>query len=388
MKKRFIIIGLIFGVLIGGLSFFHFVFLPNMIRQAISGSPQPTETISAEPAKLERWPPYVQAIGTVTAVNGIDVAAKVPGIVRKFHFESGSEVKAGAKLVELDDDAEQADLRNLEASLENAELELKRQEELAGKGYSPRKDLETAQARRDELMARIDRVKTTIRDKTIVAPWAGRLGIRKVDVGAYVEAGKPLVWLQTVDPLYVDFTIPEQEYAKVKEGQPIEATFSAYPGEVFKGTVEAIDARVEASTRAFVVRATLPNPERKIAAGMFANVQVVVGEPQPVLTVPVTAVTYSLYGDSVYVVRPKKAQNDGPATSSTAGTGKTAEPALEAERRFVKLGELRDGRVAVAQGLSEGESVVSAGQLKLRPGSPIRVDNSVKLTQSGEVKTE
>jgi membrane fusion protein (multidrug efflux system) len=387
MIKRFVIIGLIFGILIGGLAFFHFVFLPNMIRQAISGSPQPPETISAEPVRLEHWPPYVQAIGTVTAVNGIDVAAKVAGIVRKFHFESGSEVQAGARLVELDDDAEQADLRNLEASLRNAELELKRQQELASKGYSPRKELETARARRDELVAQIDRVRTTIGDKTIVAPWAGRLGIRKVDVGAYVEAGKPLVWLQTVDPLYVDFTIPEQEYAKVKEGQPIEATFSAYPEEVFKGVVEAIDARVDASTRSFSVRATLPNPQRKIAAGMFANVQVVVGEPQAVLTVPVTAITYSLYGDSVYVVRPKKAQGGG-SGPSVAEPGKTGEPPLEAERRFVKLGELREGRVAVAEGVKEGELVVNAGQLKLRPGSHVRVDNTVQLQQTGDIKIE
>lgn len=389
MKKRFLIIGLVFGVLIGGLSFFHFVFLPNMIKQAISGAPQPAETISAEAARSDRWPPYVRAIGTVTAVNGIDVAAKVPGIVRKFHFESGSEVEAGARLVELDDAAEEADLRNLEASLKSAELELKRRRDLAGKGFTPKRDLEAAQARRDEFAAQIDRVRSTIADKTILAPWAGRLGIRKVDAGAYVEAGKPLVWLQTVDPLYVDFTVPEQEYAKVKEGQPIEATFSAYPGEVFKGAVEAIDARVEAASRAFSVRATLPNPERKIAAGMFANVQVLVGQSEPVLTVPVTAITYSLYGDSVYVVVPRKGQNAPAAPPSQgADAGKPIEPALEVERRFIKVGELRDGRVAVADGLKDGEQVVSVGQLKLRPGSPVRVDNSVKLTQTGEIKTE
>jgi membrane fusion protein (multidrug efflux system) len=392
MKKRFLIIGLVFGVLIGGLSFFHFVFLPQMIKQAITGSPMPPETISAEAVRIDHWPPYVTAIGTVTAVNGIDVTAKVPGIVREFHFESGGEVKAGDKLAVLDNEAEQADLRNLEASLKSAELELRRQKELAKKGFSPRRDLETAQARRDELAAQIDRVKAVIADKTIRAPWAGRLGMRKVDVGSYVEAGKPLVWLQTVDPLYVDFTIPEQEYARVKKGQSIEATFSAYPGEVFKGTVEAIDAKVDATTRAFSVRATLPNPERKIAAGMFANLQVVVGEPQPVLTIPETAVTYSLYGDSVYVVKPKKTESNAPTAPQSqpppAADGRTTEPALEAERRFIKVGELRDDRVAVAEGLKAGDQVVSVGQLKLRPGSAIRIDNSVNLQQTSEIKTE
>ncbi len=207
-----------------------------MIKQAISGAPPPTETISAEPARIERWPPFVRAIGTVTAVNGIDVAAKTAGIVSKFYFESGSEVEAGDKLVQFDDDAEQADLRNLEASLKSAELEFERQNQLAKKGYSPKKELETARARRDELVARIDRVKKTITDKTILAPWSGRLGMRQVDVGQFVDTGKPLVWLQTVDPLYIDFTVPEQEYARVKEGQTVEAAFSAYPGQTFKGT--------------------------------------------------------------------------------------------------------------------------------------------------------
>ena len=272
----------------------------------------------------------------------------------------------------------------------SAELELKRRNELSKKGYSPKRDQESAQARRDEIVAQIDRVKAIVADKTIVAPWSGRLGMRQVDVGSFVEAGKPLVWLQTVDPLYVDFSIPEQEYARVKKGQPIEVTFSAYPGEIFKGTVEATAARVDATTRALAVRATLPNPESKIAAGMFANIQVLVGEPAPVLTIPVTAVTYSLYGDAVYVVTPKKVESGAaaPPASPSADAGKAAEPALEAERRFVKVGELREGRVAVAEGLKEGDQVVSVGQLKLRPGSSIRVDNSVKLQQAGEVKIE
>jgi membrane fusion protein (multidrug efflux system) len=192
MVKRFIIIGLIFGLLIGGLAYFQFVFLPQMIRQAILGAPPPVETISAEAARVEQWAPFVKAIGTVEAVNGIDVASKASGIVRKFFFDSGAQVEAGAPLVQLDDDAEQADLRNLQASLKNAEQELQRNRKLAEQGISPQRDLQAAEARRAELMAQIDRVKAVIEDKNVKAPWAGRLGIRKVDEGSFVQAGQAL----------------------------------------------------------------------------------------------------------------------------------------------------------------------------------------------------
>ena len=379
MIKRFIIIGAVFGLLIGGLSFFHFVFLPQMIKQAILGAPPPVETISAEAVKIEHWPPYVKAIGTVEAVNGIDIASKTSGIIRKFFFDSGAEVTEGEPLVQLDDDAEQADLRNLQASLRNAEQELQRNRKLAKQGISPQRELQAAEARRSELLAQIDKVKSVIEDKNVKAPWSGRLGIRRVDVGSFVQAGQALVWLQTIDPMYVDFTVPEDDYAKVKPGQAVETIYRAYPGEVFKGKVDVIDARVDEATRAIAVRAVLPNPEGKIVAGMFAEVRVIVGEPQPVLTVAETAVTYSLYGDSVYVVVPAKPQQQNGA--ATAPVQAPAEPALQVERRFIKPGEVRDARTAIVQGIREGEQVVTVGQLKLRPGTNIRIDNSVALNR-------
>src|SRR5688572_3122717 len=383
MIKRFVIIGLIFGLLIGGLAFFQFIFLPQMISQAILGAPPPVETISAEPARVERWAPFVKAIGTVEAVNGIDVASKASGIVRKFFFDSGEQVAEDAPLVHLDDDAEQADLRNLQASLKNAEQELQRNRKLAQQGISPQRELQAAEARRAELLAQIDRVKAVIEDKTMKAPWAGRLGIRRVDEGAFVQAGQALVWLQTVDPVYVDFTVPEEDYARIKPGQVVDTTYRAYPGEVFRGKVDVIDAKLDAATRTIAVRAVLPNPDSKIAAGMFADVKVIVAEPQEVLTVAETAVTYSLYGDSVYVVVPTKAQpqQNAPAntTAQPAAQPQPAQPALQVERRFVKIGEVRDARVAIVQGVKEGEQVVTVGQLKLRPGTNVRVDNSVAL---------
>lgn len=386
MIKRFIIIGLIFGLLIGGLAFFQFVFLPQMIRQAILGAPPPTETISAEPARLDKWAPFVKAIGTVEAVNGIDVASKTSGIVRQFFFDSGEQVASGAPLVQLDDDAEQADLRNLQASLKNAEQELQRNRKLAKQGISPQRELQAAEARRAELIAQIDRLKAIVEDKVIKAPWTGRLGIRKVDEGAYVQAGQALVWLQTVDPVYVDFTIPEDDYARIKPGQVVDTTYRAYPGEAFRGKVDVLDAKVDEATRTIAVRAIVPNPESKIAAGMFADVTVIVDQPREVLTVAETAVTYSLYGDSIYVVVPAKTQaqpqQNAPAKSTAEpapGQPAAAEPALQVERRFVKTGEVRDARVAILQGVKEGEQVVTVGQLKLRPGTNVRVDNSVAL---------
>jgi len=384
MIKRFIIIGLIFGLLIGGLAFFQFVFLPQMIRQAILGAPPPVETISAETAKVEQWAPYVKAIGTVEAVNGIDVASKTAGIVRKFYFDSGEQVAAGERLVQLDDDAEQADLRNLQASLKNAEQELARNRKLAKQGIAAERDLQAAEARRAELLAQIDRVKAVIADKSVKAPWAGRLGIRRVDEGAYVQAGQALVWLQTVDPVYVDFTVPEEDYAKIEPGQVVETTYRAYPGEAFKGTVDVIDAKVDEATRTIAVRAVVPNPQNKIAAGMFADVKVIVAKPEPVLTVAETAVTYSLYGDSVYVIVPAKAQSQNAPTNAggqpAPSQAAPAQPVLQVERDLRCVGEVRDARVPIVQGVKEGEQVVTVGQLKLRPGTHVRVDNSVALS--------
>jgi RND family efflux transporter MFP subunit len=189
-----------------------------------------------------------------------------------------------------------------------------------------------------------------------------------------------LVRLQAIDPVYVDFNVPENDFARVAAGQSVEATFGAWPGQVFKGVVEAVDAQVVENTRAFTVRAKLANPDAHMVPGMFANVAVVAGEPARVVTLPQTAVTYSLYGDSVYVVVPQP--------DAQAGTTDTGEPKLQVERRFVRLGEARSGRVSLAEGVKEGEQVVTAGQLKLRPGTFVRIDNSVVLEQTGERKAE
>ena len=380
MTKRFIIVGVVFGLLIGGLSFFHYVFLPNVIEKAIRGGPAPTETISAQAARVEDWTPFVRAIGTVKAARGIDLAPKVGGVVRDIEFTSGQRVRAGQVLFRLDDAQEQADLQAQTATLTNADAELERRKDLVAKGFSPKSEYDASLARRDAAAGLVERTKAAIAEKVIRAPWDGEAGIRKVDPGAYVAPGTPLVRLQSIDPVYVDFNVPENDFALIQAGQPVETTFGAWPGQTFKGAVEAVDAQVVENTRAFTVRAKLSNPDGHMVPGMFANIAVVAGEPARVVTVPQTAVTYSLYGDSMYVVVPQP--------DAQAGTTDTGEPKLQVERRFVRLGEARNGRVAVAEGVKEGEQVVTAGQLKLRPGAFVRIDNSVTLEQSGERKTE
>ena len=273
-----------------------------------------------------------------------------------------------------------ADFQAQAATLKNADAELARRKDLLAKGFSPKAEFEAALARRNAAAAALERMQAQIADKVIRAPWDGQAGIRKVDPGAFVAPGTPLVRLQAIDPVYVDFNVPENDFARVAAGQQVEATFGAWPGQIFKGAVEAVDAEVVENTRAFTVRAKLANPDAHMVPGMFANIAVVAGEPARVVTLPQTAVTYSLYGDSVYVVVPQP--------DAQAGATDTGEPKLQVERRFVRLGEARGGRVWLLEGVKEGEQVVTAGQLKLRPGAFVRIDNSVALEQTGERKAE
>jgi membrane fusion protein (multidrug efflux system) len=387
MSKRFFVFVLFLIVgLLGGLAWFQLVFLPEMIRTAIQSSPPPVVTVSAEAAKTERWIPKLRAIGTLKAETGIDVTTQAAGIAKTIAFSSGDDVKQGALLVQLDDNVEQADLQSALATLKNAESDLARQQDLFRRGTVAQSQLDQAIAKRDETAAAVEKIRATIAQKRITAPFDGKLGIRRVDVGQYVSPGQPLVPLQSLDDIVVDFPLPEQDISRVKVGQTVELRVDAWPGEVFSGTIDAVDARVNQETRTIVVRGQIANPDRRLLPGMFANLEVLAGEPQDVVTVPRTAITYSLYGDSIYVVKPapKPAEPAPPAaTSSTSDAQAVAatppaakEPQLVVERRFVKVGDTRDGRAAISEGLKAGEEVVIVGQLKLSPGALVRIDNS------------
>jgi membrane fusion protein (multidrug efflux system) len=256
-----------------------------------------------------------------------------------------------------------------------------RQVELMQKRVTSEANLDAARAKRDTATAAVKRIEAIIAQKSILAPFAGRLGIRKVNKGQYVSPGLALVSLQALDPIRVDFPMPEQQIGKLEVGQTIELTVDALPGKVFRGKIETLDARVAQDTRTLLVRGTLANKEGVLLPGMFANVTVLAGDPVDVVTVPRTAVTFSLYGNSVYVAKQTSAKDGAQAGQESAQAG---EPGHTAERRFVKTGQERDDRVAIASGLAAGDVVVTTGQLKLNPGASIRIDNSQVLKRPEE----
>jgi membrane fusion protein, multidrug efflux system len=364
----FLLVTILFGGLAAAIAFYAFDFKPKMLATVILGAPRPAETVSAEAVRTENWQPQIAGIGTLTAVDGINITPQVGGVVKGIKFDSGRDVKKGDLLVVLDTDTEVADMHSLEAQLANAESDLKRKETLASQGISPRAELDSLRTQTQTLTANIERLKALIAQKTIYAPWDGRLGLREISLGSYLAAGQKIVWLQKIDPIYADFTVTELDYARISKGLPVTARFNAWPDEAFKGEVETTDPRTSGESRMITVRAKIANPEGKLLPGMYADVLVDEGKPRQVVTVPQTAVTFSLYGDNVFVVVP---------ASKLDPKAKPEELAIE--RRFVKAGEVRDGRVHIVSGLQPGDQVVTAGQNKIDQGSKVVVNNSIAL---------
>jgi membrane fusion protein (multidrug efflux system) len=393
MVKRFLIAGIIVALFLGGVWWFNLVFKPKMIADFVSKMAPPTVTVTAEKAKLETWTDRVHAVGTLIAIEGVEVAPEVGGIVNDYYFESGDDVQKGEKLVQLDISVELADLKNNKALLKEAELNLERQASLVKRQVTSQATLESATSKRDSAQAAVERVEALIAQKTITAPFSGQLGLRRVEKGQYVSPGQTLVWLQALDPIWIDFPVPEGEVDKFKVGAKFELVVDTFEGEVFEGKVEAFDARLNQDSRTLMVRGTLRNPVRRLLPGMFADVAVLAGDPKEQVTVPRTAVTYSLYGDSVWVV--KEAEPE-PAKVAEAGSAKTGsaiaadappkdEPKLSAKRRFVRVGDTQKSRVAILEGVKAGEMVVTSGQLKLHPGATVKIDNADALKPPAEL---
>ena len=379
--KRAIVIVLALVILLGaagGLGYFQMVMKPAMIKGFIQKAGQPTSSVAATQAKTETWTPTLTAIGSLRATQGVEIAPQVGGVVRAIKFESSQDVHKGALLVEIDDSTEQADLKANQAALRNAQATLDRQSKLVSGGNTTQASLDQATATRDQAAAAVERTKAIIAQKRIVAPFDGRLGIRRIDIGQYVSPGTPLVTLQKLDPIYVDFQAPEQYFARLAVGQTITLTVDAFGGKTFNGKVKFLDARISTDTRNFLVRGEIQNDEKKLLPGMFANVSVMAGDPRSVVTLPRTAVVYSLYGDSVYVLKAPGAK-PGEAQAATAGKDQKAEPLYEVERRFVRVGETQGDRVEIADGVKAGETVVSEGQVKLFPGMRVRIDPKAGL---------
>ncbi len=386
MIKRFVIAAVIIGLFLAGVGWFNLIFKPKMIADFVSKMAPPAATVTAEPAKLEDWTDRVHSVGTLLAIQGVEVAPEVGGIVSDYYFDSGQDVKKGEKLVQLDISVEEADLKNNKALLKEAELNLERQSSLVKRQVTSQATLDSALAKRDSAQANVQRIEALIAQKTITAPFSGQLGLRRVERGQYVSSGNALVWLQALDPIWVDFPVPEGEMADFKVGAKIELTVDTYDDQVFEGEVEAFDARLNQDSRTLMVRGRLKNPDRKLLPGMFAQVSVLAGSPKEMVTVQRTAVTYTLYGDSVWVVKEGSAEPvPTPSASADAGAAVAAdappsqEPALTVERRFVHVGPAEQGRVAILDGVKAGEQVVTSGQLKLHPGATVKIDNADAL---------
>ena len=364
MAKRMILMLLLAAVVLGGIFGFE-AFKSNAIKKFLAASGNPAQTVSTVEAKLAEWQPRLEAVGSLRAVSGADLSAQVAGIVSAIHFQSGADVKQGTLLLELMAADDIAKLQSLKATAALARITLERdQKQLAAQAVSQQTvDTDTQTLKSDE--AQVAQQQALVDYKSIRAPFSGRLGIRQVDLGQYLAAGTAIVTLQSLDPIYIDFYLPQQALAQIKVGQPVSATVDTYPGTAFPGEIAAVNPKVDPATRNVQVRAVLKNPELKLLPGMFATVRVEVGTPESHLTLPQTAITYNSYGSTVYIVEQK-------------GKNAKGEPMLAARQTFVTTGETRGDQVAVLSGLKAGETVVSAGGIKLHNGSPVIVNNSVQ----------
>lgn len=373
MKLRFAIALLVIAVVLGGLSYFQFILKPKMVSQYFAAASKPTLSVNAALARREQWGEVLHSIGTIRAVQGIDVAPSVSGLITEILFKSGDDVKKGAKLVQLDDSTERADLKNHQASLKKAQASWTRQKALFKNKTVSQATLDDARATRDAAAASVERDRAILEKKAIHAPFSGRLGIRKVDIGQYVTAGAAITSLQMIDPIYADFSLPERYAAQARPGQTVTITVDAWPDAVFTGQVEAVDSRIDSKTRNVLIRASLDNRQGELLPGMFATVAVAVGSPQPVVTLPRTAITYSLYGDSVYVLTS--------ASDGTMSEGKSQKRLYTVHRRFVETGEIRGDTVAIAKGVEPGDMIVTSG------GIDLKNDMSVVIDKTGGLKT-
>lgn len=331
---------------------------------------QPPTTVTATSAAQQKWENLISATGSFAPVQGVTVAAEVPGKIVKIGFEAGAVVKAGDVLVQLDVSTEEAQLRAAEATAALAQANLQRARDLRQSNTNSPAELDAADAQAKQAIAQADSLRAVIAKKTIRASFAGRIGLRLVNLGQILREGDAVTTLQTLDPIYVNFSLPQQRLAQVAAGTKVRVTTDAAPGETFDGTVNAINAEVDPTTRNVRVQATISNRAEKLRSGMFANVEVVLPQASEVLAIPVTAISYAPYGDSVFVIEEQKDDKSGKSQQTL-------------RQQFVRLGTARGDFVQVTDGLKAGQSVVTSGVFKLRTGMPVVIDN--KLAPKAEL---
>ncbi|MBB1093710.1 efflux RND transporter periplasmic adaptor subunit [Rhodopseudomonas palustris] len=358
MTRWIIIVGLLLALLVGGLVGFN-AFRSHMIAQFFANNKPPPITVSVAEANAEVVPNLLTAVGDLAAVHQVNVTSDVNGRITDILFTAGAEVKAGSKLLQLYDAPEQADLANFRAQAKVAELSLDRAKQLAARQFGPQATVDQAQASFDQASAGIARTEAVISQKLVRAPFDGVLGVRRVEVGQYLTAGTQIVTLTDLSRVYTNFTVTEKDSGTLQVGQVVRVSVDAYPGKVFEGKITTIEPQISSDTRNIRVQGTLENPEKILKPGMFATTTVVLPEKPAVVTVPETAVDYTLYGDSVFLIHEEKAE-DGKIN-------------LTAVRTFVRTGDRVNGRAVILSGVKAGDRVVAVGQLKLQSGAAVAI---------------
>jgi membrane fusion protein (multidrug efflux system) len=373
MVKRMILMLAVVIALLAGLGFVKYRQIQTAIAQGSSFQPPP-ESVTTIVAKQETWPSTLNVIGSAAAIQGVTVSADLPGTVDKINFESGQAVNAGDVLVELDTRQERAQLAAAEADWNLAHVNFGRTQELVSQGVVSRMEYDRATSEQKATEARVGEMRATIARKTIRAPFSGILGIRQINLGQYLAAGQAIVPLQSLNPIYVNFGVPQQHTPQVTAGRPLRITSDDLPGVEFSGRVTAVDSVINETTRNLQVQATLPNPRNKLHPGMFVRVDVALGAERQVIELPASAINYAPYGDSVFIV-----------TDLKDPKGK---PYRGVRQQFVKVEGSRGDQVAVVSGVNPGEEVVTSGVFKLRNGAAVQVNNEVQPSNNPKPKPE
>jgi membrane fusion protein (multidrug efflux system) len=349
-------------------------FFAKQTNTFFDNMPQPAVAVSSHVVKTQRWSDGGEAVGTFVAVNGTDVTTEAGGVVRSIEFEAGQPVAAGAVLVRLNTANEQASLKALEASARLARVQAERWQQLGREQLVSKDDVQQRATGAATAQAQVDAQRALVAQKTIRAPFSGVLGIRKVNLGQYVAPGTPIVSLQQLDPIYLDFSLPEQQIGQVVEGTMIRASVDALPGVLFDGRITAVEPLVDPATRNFRVQATFQNPERALRPGSFGKVAFDLGAERDVVVIPQTAVSFNPYGNAVFVITSEARK---PGETDMQGKPLTGEKRVVTQR-FVKTGATRGDLVVVTEGLKPGEQVVTSGLLKLRNGAEVTINDAIQ----------
>jgi membrane fusion protein (multidrug efflux system) len=369
-----VIVGLLLVVgTLGFIKFSQISMLMNMGKEYAKAGPPP-ESVSSAVAKTESWQSQMSAVGTIAPVEGVALSNDSPGVVSKIHFESGQLVKQGQVLVELDTSVERAQLASAVVHHDLAVVTVNRSRALVKEQVSSQAQLDTDEATVKSSATDAQTIQAQIDRKIVRAPFSGRLGIRAVNVGQYLNPGTQLTVLQAVGAVFVDFSLPQQQLTTLTVGMPVKVKIEDSSAGALDGTIAAVDPTIDSTTRMIKLRASVPNPDENLRPGMFANVGVILPSQGTVVTVPLTAVVHASFGDSVFVVEDKKADSPG---AKTTPDGKTIK---NARQQFIRLGEARGDFVSVLDGVKAGDELVSAGAFKLRNNSPILVNNSLQTS--------